>query len=149
MENRPDTKRNPTEPIKPRRPFVLSLIFWVFIFWILLGWLRFARAWMDRSLILDLLPAWTFWYFVFAGFFWGLAGFPIIWGILRRAPWTPAAIWIAGLLYPVLYWIERLFIWASSQSQGNWPFMLLLTFFWVFLIIWANTSRRVKKYLNI
>ena len=148
MERKTDKKRHPTEPIKPRRPFSVTFILWIFILWVLLGWLRFARAWIDRSLILDLLPVWHFWYFVLAGIFWGLAGLPIFWGILRRAPWTPAAIWIGGLFYPAVYWVERLLLWTPSQSQDNWLFMLLLTVFWFFLIAWANTSKRGKRFFT-
>lgn len=146
MEPRSDMERNPTDPIKPRRPFVLSIILSVFIFWILLGWLRFARALMERPLIETQLSRGYFWYLVLAGFIWGLAGLPVVWGILRREPWTKLCILIIGLIYPSNYWIERLFIWAPSEDQGNWPFMLFLTVLWIAAIVWANSSKPIRRY---
>ncbi len=148
MENKSGKKRHPTDPIKPRRPFGLSLIFWVLLLWSLLGWLRFARSLMDRTLVLELLPAWIFWYLVLAGLSWGLAGLPLIWGILRRSPWILKALWFIGLFYPLVYWIERLFLWSSTESKVNWPFMLFLTVFWLGLIIWASRSKRIKRFLR-
>lgn len=149
MDTRSDRERNPTDPIKPRRPFVISLVFWIFILWILLGWLRFARALTDHALIEDLLPGWYFWYFLLAGLSWGLAGLPVTWAILRRTPWARVSIWVIGLFYPIHYWVERLFLWAPSEVRGNWPFMLLLTGLWILAIIWANNSKRAKRFFEI
>ena len=148
MDIRSDSNRNPTEPIKPRQPIVLSIVFWVLVLWILLGWLRFARALIDRAMITELLPGWYFWYFVLAGLSWGLVGLPAIWGILRRASWTPGSIWIIGLFYPVHYWVERLFLWAPSEAKNNWPFMLLLTVLWIASIVWASTSKQTKRFFE-
>jgi len=50
------------------------------------------------------------------------------------------------LLYPALYWFERIFLWKDPGAQKNWPFMLVLTFSWVGLLIWVSRSKRVRQF---
>jgi hypothetical protein len=137
-------QRHPTEPVRPRRPLLLNIIYWVFLLWILLGWMRFARAILDRSLILEFLSARFLWYFIAAGLAWGILGLPVIWGVLRRQRWTMAYIGVVGLIYPAIYWFERLFLWA--EGQPNWLFMLLLTVLWLGVLVGAWRSKRVRRY---
>ncbi len=143
-----ETQLDPTKRTQPRRPLVLRLLFWVFAVWVLLGWLRFARALMDRSLILETLSAGYYYYFVLAGLISGLAALPLLWGLLRAKPWTKSLIWAIGVLYPGLYWFERLALWADPDAGGNWPFMLLFTGIWFGLLIWASCSKRSQRYFE-
>jgi len=140
-----ETKEDPTRLIHPRRPFVLRVLFWVFSFWALLGWLRFARALMDRSLILEALGSNFDYYFLFAGLFSGLGALPVLWGLLRGKPWTLKLVWAMAVFYPALYWFERLALWADPNIEGNWPFMVLLTLLWFGLVAWASSSKRSRS----
>jgi len=142
--NRPD----PTQPNRPRRPFLLMLLFWVFVFWSILGWLRFTQALTERTLILELMAPGFFWYLLLAGLISGLAGLPALWGLMRGALWAPTVIWLTAAFYPALYWFERLFLWADPNAQRNWPFMLLLTGIWFGLVVWAQYSKRSRRYFN-
>jgi hypothetical protein len=147
-ENTFDKQQGDEKPNKPRRPLVISLVFWVFVLWVALGWLRFSSALVDRALILEWLTEGYFWYVALAGLIWGLAGLPILWGILRRAEWIPKILWMIGVLYPAIYWVERLFLWAPSRNDGNWLFMLVLTLLWFGLIIWSVRSKRAGQFFQ-
>lgn len=126
----------------------MRVLLWVFALWALLGWLRFTRALTDRLLILETLSSGYYYCFIFAGLFSGLGALPVLWGLLRAKPWTIKLIWAIGVLYPGLYWFERLNLWADPDAGGNWPFMLLLTCLWFGLLIWASWSKRSRRYFE-
>ena len=148
MTNEPADRRDPTDPIRPRRPLLLTLVLWAFVLWTALGWLRFYGALTRRMLILEVLPGWIFWYLMIAGLIWGLLGLPVIWGVVFRAGWVQKMILIVAVLYPLIYWVERLLIWRSTAAQSNWPFMLLLTGLWFGVIIWILRSGKVRHYFK-
>lgn len=140
--------RDPTDPIHPRRPFLLTALFWIFILWIALGWMRFAQTLINQQLILDVVSNRIYWYLLLAGLLWGLIGLPVLWGLLRKACWTLKILWIVAIVYPASYWFERLILWEDPSAQSNWPFMLLLTALWVGLVVWVYRSKRVSRFLN-
>lgn len=131
-----------------RRPILLTLILLVFGLWAVLGWLRFAQVLIQRELILATLSASLFWYLLLAGALWGLAALPVLWGLLRRRGWALMALWIAAILYPAFYWIERIFLWRDPAAGENWPFMLALTVLWLGLTAWTSCSVRVRQFIN-
>jgi hypothetical protein len=144
----PETHRDPTQPVRPRRPLPLRLVFWVLILWSVLGWLRFARALADRTLIATALSSGYFWAITLEGLIWGLAALPVLWGLTFRTAWARTAILVDAILYPALYWAERLFLWQDETARGNWPFMLALTLAWAAVVTWGLLSRRGRVYLN-
>lgn len=148
MIDQNDNHRDPTQPIYPKRPILLTILLWVFIFWGAMGWLRFAMALMQRSLILEVLAPGLFSYMLTAGIINGLAALPVIWGFVRRTTWTPTVIKIMAVFYPGLYWLERVFLWNDPNAQHNWPFMLLLTVLWFGLVIWALRSKRSQRFFK-
>ncbi|MFW5714505.1 MAG: hypothetical protein ACOCYU_07525 [Brevefilum sp.] len=140
--------RNSTEPIRPRRPILLTLLLWIFVLWTILGWLRFFGALINNAVIVEFLPGWVFGYLLTAGLIWGLAGIPVIWGLIFGRAWTHKMILFAALIYPLIYWIERLFIWQSPEGRSNWPFMLLLTALWWGLVLWVMRSEKVRRFFS-
>ena len=138
--------KNKTLPL--RRPFPVSLLFWIVVLWVILGWLRFARVIIDRELILSLISPGLYRYLLLAGLSWGLVGLPLLWGILRRAPWTLNLLWGIAIFYPAVYWVERWLLWADPNARQNWPFMLLLTGVWFGLVGWVAFSEKVRKYFK-
>lgn len=143
-----DAPRDSTQPLRPRRPLPLKLVFWTLILWAVLGWLRFVRAWADQELITTALSPRSFWAIAGSGLVWGLAGLPALWGLTFRSSWTRPVILIDAALYPVLYWAERLFLWQDQSAQRNWPFMLTLTLAWAAVVFWALQSKRSRDYFN-
>ena len=141
-------RRDETQPITKRRPFSLTLILGIYILWIILGWLRFFAAVNGRELILDLVMPGLNLYLIAAGLIWGLAGLPAVWGLVTRASWTAMIIRITALIYPGIYWFERLFLWQDRDANRNWPFMLLLTILWLGLTFGALALDRVQKYFK-
>lgn len=147
MPENNDQNRHPTDPIRPRRPIPLTLTLWIFILWTVLGWLRFFSAIHNADLIREFLPGWVYGYLLGAGLVWGLVGIPVIGGLLWGAAWSIKLLPIAALLYPLIYWVERLFIWQSALGQSNWPFMLLLTAAWIGLVVWVQRSDRIRRFV--
>lgn len=142
MTDSAEPGHHPTQPRRPKRPLPLKLILWVFVLWSLLGWLRFARALGERDLIVSLVGPTLYGYLLLAGLTWGLTGLPVLWGLLSRAYWTPIVMQVAAVLYPMLYWLERLLLWQDPNAHRNWPLMLLLTIVWGGLMLWGLRSAR-------
>lgn len=140
--------RDPTQPVRRRRPLALHLVFWLLILWIVLGWLRFAQALQNRDLILSLASPGTYAYLLGAGALWGLMGLPVLWGLTFRTAWARTAVGIAAVLYPAAYWFERLALWQDETGQANWPFMLVLTLLWLAVAGWGLFSRPGRAYFR-
>ena len=103
---------------------------------------------MARDLVLERLPNAILVYLAVAGLVWGLAALPVILGLLRGLPWVGKSTWIAAVLFPAIYWFERLVLWRDTTSQGNGVFMLLLTLLWFGLVFWALRGKAGRKYFS-
>jgi len=57
-------------------------------------------------------------------------------------------ICITALIYPGVYWFERLFLWQDPNAKRNWPFMLLLTILWLSLVFGVLRLKRVQQYFE-
>jgi hypothetical protein len=132
--------------VRRRRPFPLKVILWIFALWTVLGWLRFARALAEGELLLALLSPGLYGYLLLAGLTWGLLGPPVLWGIYRRTGWAPLYLKVVAVLYPALYWFERMLLWQDTSAQRNWPLMLLLTAAWFGLVVWGLRAARARAY---
>jgi hypothetical protein len=149
MKNTTGNHPQSLKPDRSKRPFVLWVILLVFMLWLALGWSRFSQTLVKRELILEQLETWRFWYILFAGLAWGLLAIPALWGILWRRCWAKTGTMIIGILYPGIYWVERLLLWAPDETQGNWPFMLSLTLVWIGILIWMGFSKKVRRYFGL
>ncbi|NLN69876.1 MAG: hypothetical protein GX142_03700 [Chloroflexi bacterium] len=135
----PSSEPSCTRP-RPKRPVPLNLMGWVFALWTLLGWLRFGGALEKQHLLTSLVGPGLYFYLLLAGLVWGGMGLPVLWGLLTRAAWAPAVLLPAAILYPALYWLERLLLWQNPHAHRNWPFFLLLTAAWAGLVWWGLRS---------
>lgn len=147
MSKSPET-RDPTQPVRPRRPLALRLVFWLLVLWTVLGWLRFAQTLQNRNMILTLSSPGIYTYLLGAGAAWGIMSLPALWGLTLRTAWARVATGIAAALYPALYWFERLALWQDETSRANWPFMLALTVLWLAITAWGLFSRPGRAYLQ-
>jgi len=146
MNRSTKTEGPPSTPRRTKRPLPLKLILWIIVLWSLLGWLRFLRALGTRELIVSLVSPALYAYLLLAGLTWGLLGLPVLWGLLSRANWTLIVLQIAAVLYPALYWLERLLLWRDPNAHRNWPLMLLLTLAWAGLVLWGLHSARNQDF---
>lgn len=144
----PYTRSDATQLVHPRRPLALRLIFWMLLLWIVLGWLRFAQTLQNRELVLAYTSPGVFAYLVGMGLVWGLAGLLALWGLNFRSRWARLVIGVDALLYPAFYWVERLFLWQDENSQGNWPFMLVLTLIWLGVALWGLFGKAGQAYFS-
>lgn len=116
---------------------------WRIIRWSLLclsayGWLRLFSSSTQIKLLLDfglspVLPGYLQISGVILGTF-SLAS----WFLLKSG--RPAGLittFVVVILFLMIYWIERLFVWRSSQFLGNWLFMLALSMLWL-LTLWIG-----------
>ena len=131
-----------------RRPILVTLIFLVFLLWAILGWVRFVETLTQPDLILEVTSIGIFWYLLLAGLAWGSVGLPILWGLALGKAWILRYAWIAAVFYPATYWGERLLLWRDPAGQANWPFMLLLTFFWLGMNLLAWRSKVVREFFD-
>ncbi len=139
------------QPSDPRpgwenqRPgFWVRLLAMIFMALAVLGWLRFEQALRDWSLLVQ-LGAWPGPLYIAAGgAAWGLAGLPPAWGLWTGRAWGALAGLLAGLFFPLTYWIDRLIAQQVSQSFSNWPFALGVTAIWL-IFIFVALSRRWSR----
>ena len=131
-----------------RPPFLLRLWTGVTLLWSLTGWLRWVGALQDRYLIETLTSAAIFRYLVVSGLITGVAIWPVLVGLIRSAAWAKIAVGVVSVFYLGIYWVERLFLWRSTASQSNTPFVLLLSVLYGGLVAWILYSRRSQVYLN-
>lgn len=141
-------RQDPTALQKQGRPVLVRLFVWMIGLWSLLGWFRFVQTITQREIILNIASPVIFGYLLIAGFLWGILWVPLLWGWLIGAGWTRSALWVIAIFYPLSYWVERIFLWQDPTGRQNWPFMLLLTFFWLGLVIAARRSERVRGYFE-
>ena len=139
---------DPTDPLKTRRPLPVKLMMWIIALWTVLGWLRFGRALSEAELMLKLLTEGLYAYLLLAGLIWGCLGLCVLCGLVCRARWARIVLAAAVVLYPALYWTERLIFWRDPNAQRNWPFMLALTMIWFGLGVWGLCAARARAYFD-
>lgn len=136
------------KPAPAKRPFLVKLLTWAFGFWGLWGWLRFSRTILEWQLVFEVLSGKLFGYLFGSGLVVGLLALPVIFGLWRRSTWVRPLACVTAIIFPSIYWFERLFLWRDAASQGNWLFMLVLTALWLGLVAWALNLKPSRKYFS-
>ena len=114
--------------------FIDIVLLFFFILLSILGWLRFEQAMLNWQLLIELGAVPGPAYIAAGGVLWGLAGLGPAWGLWSRKPWAVRLSQIAGPVYPVTYWADKLAFNQNPQGFQNWPFALGLTVIWLGLI---------------
>lgn len=96
------------------------------------------------SLPLSASPA----YLAATGFFWGLAGIPVVWGLWKGLRWSPKVTIGFGLLYALYFWLEQGFVMSSPLRKTNWPFMASCTIGSLAIIFITLSRPKVRKYFG-
>ncbi len=122
----------PTAPVaRIRSYFWLRLLALIFLVLAVMGWVRFEEAIRLWNLLisLGLLPGPL--YLALTGALWGLIGVAPAVGLWFGYRW--ATLWsaAAALIYPLTYWIDRLWIAQRAEGFPNEVFALGVTVAWM------------------
>jgi len=135
--------------MKKRRPFLVWLIFILFL---VLGWLGVLRSWQSviewnwlTSYGLHVSPL----YLAASGAGWAAAGLLPAIGIWFRRRWSLWAGRIAAVFAASLYWADRLLIAVSPSDRSNLFFSTGLTAVLVFYVFGVLSLPMIKQYLGM
>jgi hypothetical protein len=105
--------------------------------------IRVAQTLLQWSFLEELLPISPA-YFALTGFFWGLLGLVLVWGLWRGETWAPKLLRVSSLIYVIYIWVDRLLVRDPSSRSVNELFSALLMVI-VLVIIFLILSRRNAK----
>jgi hypothetical protein len=145
-----------TTPV-PRRPFNVTLLAVGVIIISALSLTRFALA-LRYWNYLDTMTNASPWYLALSGLLWGLAGIPLVWGLLQGKGWAPRFMSAIALTYAAYFWLDQLFLQdhplngaeggAKLLLPGNWTFEAGLTVVLLAYIVWTLNRRTTRFYFG-
>ena len=131
-----------------KRPWPVTLLAVLGLSLVAIHFTRFAAALHQwdflSSLPLSASPA----YMAGSGFFWGLAGIPVIWGLWRGLGWSPKITVGFGLLYSLYFWMEQGLIMSNPLRKTNWSFLAFCTTACLAFIFITFSRPKVRKYFG-
>jgi hypothetical protein len=128
-----------------RRPFGISVMALALLGLAAAGWLRFASALAQRGFLQALLGG-TVLYLAASGLIWGLAGLPAGLGLWFGRRWARPAAWVAGIFYPLTFWLDRVLLTRDQLSRTALPFMLGLTLAWLAWVAISLTRSSTRRF---
>jgi hypothetical protein len=153
----PEPAPPPVETPRPRRPFSVTLLAVGVIIISALSLARFGLA-LRYWEYLDTLTTVSPWYLALSGLVWGLAGIPLVWGLLRRKTWAPHLMRAMALTYATYFWLDQVFLQdhpltgaeggARLLLPGNWTFEAGLTVALLAFIVWTLNRRATRLYFG-
>jgi hypothetical protein len=133
---------------KTKRPLLITLLCLVFVGLVCFGWLRFQQSlqnWsLEAALVNSRLPVYT----TLSGALWGIAALPAIICLWLRARPAMTFSLFAVILYPLTFWIEKIFLKISPIRMVNWQFDAGLTMIWLLFASLALFLPNSRRYLS-
>lgn len=136
---------NPPQSMK--RPFNVTIILVVVLIFTLLNVLRLVaavRGWHSLAGLPLRVPVL---YFILTGTFWSVAGLSLVVGLYLRRRWSAWMAWGAVILYPLYYWIDRLFIADRSAIASRIGFLVAATLLLGAFSLWTLSRAKTRAYL--
>jgi hypothetical protein len=136
---------NKNIPKKRKRPGLVTLLVIVILILTLVHWTRFIQAWRNRAFLAALPLTVSPFYLTLEGFFWGLVGLPLIWGLWTGKPWARTAALLSGGLFALQQWGELFWLAAPEVLATRWLIALILTVLGeglLFLSLFSPNARR-------
>lgn len=130
-----------------KRPFNVTIILVVVLIFASLNVLRLVAAILGWHTLAGLPLRVPVFYFVITGAFWTVAGFFLAVGLYLRRRWSAWLAWGALILYPLYYWIDRLFIADRSSIASRTAFLVATTLLLSAFTIWTLTRPKTRSYL--
>lgn len=136
---------NPSRSMK--RPFNVTIILVVVLIFSLLNALRLAAAILGWHTLTGLPLKVPVLYLTLTGAFWTITGFSLAVGLYMRRRWSAWMAWGAAILYPLYYWIDRLFVADRSAIVSRTAFLIANTLLLSAFTFWALSRAKTKSYL--
>jgi hypothetical protein len=136
------------QPESTHRPFGVTLLIVVVLIFTSLHLLRAVTALQRWSSLRDLSLPVPVSYFFISGAVWGLFGLVLLLGIIARRRETVKFALILILVYPIYFWIDRLFLAEWAVFEGRWQFALGLTLLSFIAIFWILKHPSTSSYLT-
>jgi hypothetical protein len=134
--------------MKPKRPWPVTLLAVLGLTLVAIHLTRFAAALHQwdylSSLPLSTSPA----YLAATGFFWGLVGIPVVYGLWRGPSWAPNVTVGFGLFYSLHFWLEQGFIMINPYRKTNWSFLAYFTIVCLAFMFITLSHPKVRKYFG-
>ncbi len=130
-----------------KRPFNVTIILVVVLIFTLLNTLRLVAAVLGWNTLAGLPLRVPVFYFILTGAFWAVTGFSLAMGLYLRRRWS---VWVARgavILYPVYYWIDRLFVADRSAIASRVSFLVVTTLLLCGFLLWALSRPKTGAYL--
>jgi hypothetical protein len=153
----PEAAPPPVETPSASRPWSVNLLALGVIILGALCLLRFGLS-LRYWAYLDALTTVSPWYLALSGFVWGLAGLPLVWGLLRGKAWAPALTRAMALTYAVYYWLDQVFLQdhpltgaeggAKLLLPGNWTFEAGVTMAALAFTVWTLNRQASRTYFG-
>jgi len=130
-----------------KRPFNVTIILVVVLIFSLLNLLRLVAAILGWHTLAGLPLKVLLLYLILTAAFWTLTGFSLAVGLYLRRRWSAWLAWGAVILYPLYYWIDRLFIADRSAIASRTPFLVAATLLLCAFTLWTLSCAKTKSYL--
>ena len=140
---------SPGEAKKPGRPRPVTLVAFgvLTIAGLYTARLLLALArWQDLNSFSGVSPL----YIAITGLVWTGCAWPLTWGLWRGRPWAPRWARLAGLVYTVYYWLDRLGI--AARQAGSLPVNFLfaagLNLTCIGLLYWGLSMKKSRAFFG-
>jgi hypothetical protein len=130
-----------------KRPFYVTILLVVVLIFTLLNGLRLVAAILDWRTLADLPMRVPVLYFILTGAFWAVTGFFLAVGLFLQRRWSAWLAWVALILYPLYYWIDRLFLAYRSAIANRTGFLVATTLLLSAFTLWTLSRPKTRSYL--
>jgi len=143
-----EDNKNTKNGDQPRiRPISVSILVVLVLFFTAINVIKAITSLNSLDFLIALVPEVPLYYLAISGATWGIIG--LILALLlflgRKSSVTLARI--TFILYPITYWLEKIFIAERFLIQQRWRFELMVTLLFIVFSFWLLERRQTKGFL--
>jgi hypothetical protein len=137
-----------TYPIqKISRPTGVTILALLVLLISMLNIFQFIQAIQKWDFLASLLPFSPI-YLLGSGFFWGIIGLIIFWGLWRGKSWATVFTIVGISVYVLYYWTDRLVFPAFDGRNFNWLFSVGISILILVYCMWILTRQKSKNFFG-
>jgi hypothetical protein len=136
------------KPQKPHRPINVTILAAIVLIVAMVNLIRFISVIQLWEFLNELLPFSPF-YLAVGGFFWGLAGLILAYGIFQGLGWARLYFWVFGLTYTLYFWLDRLLMPGHLGRNVNWPFLVGLNLLFFGCSLWFLSRPTTRAFFGV